>query len=211
MARIAKAPGTSNIADPATPIQKSGSDQCVMFSTSAAMPAAIEVTAMQIVADNDPRAVSQPNAPLTAEAPINQIAERCPGFAECAMIDTKRNTTARTRGTNAAARTERMSATLGVRSTIEASTRSPTPAPAYRASASPGARNCQESGVPPPADHSLEIFWRPALICPRLTFESTRRRRDPRVGLVGRRCGGTEAASSTSFWSRASASSRFLS
>lgn len=61
------------------------------------------------------------------------------------------------------------------------------------------------------AGHSSATFRRAALVCPRLTFESTRRRCEPRVGVVGRRGGAADAALSINARSRASASSRFLS
>jgi hypothetical protein len=86
---------------------------------SAATTATTEATATQSTAHNDPRAVSQPNVQLKTAATINQITVRSREFAQWATTDPKSSASARTRGENAAARTERMSATLRDRLTIE--------------------------------------------------------------------------------------------
>lgn len=64
---------------------------------------------------------------------------------------------------------------------------------------------------PSDAVQSLDGFRRPAFVRPCLTFESTRLRCEARVGRVGRRSAGTNAASPIIVRSRASASIRFLS
>ena len=62
-----------------------------------------------------------------------------------------------------------------------------------------------------PASHSFDTFLRAALTSPRLTLESTRRRCEALVGLVGRRCVGADAESATNSRRRARASSRLRS